>query len=125
MGTCHTKAKPPHQPLKLDQQQPKLAFKNLKIEKKLKDSLPIPGIKSRLSSAIVLSFYSRRKKVISLVLVLSRASRAYIISQEGLPGFLVEKYSTLSQLMFTEFKMSKQFVLGICPEYSQAELDKL
>ena len=80
MGTCHTKAKPPHKAQMLDPQQSKRAFKNLKFETSLKDSLPIPGIKSRLSSAIVLSFYSRRKKVISLVLVLSRASRAYIIS---------------------------------------------
>ena len=114
MGACH-KTAVVKKPLKLDPQQSEHWFEILKFEKKLKDSLPIPGIKSRLSSAIILSFYSRRKKVVSLMLVLSRESRAYIISQEGLPGFLVEKYNSLSELMRNEFKL-KNFARLVCTD---------
>ena len=125
MGACH-KTAVAIQPLKLDPQQSEQLFKILKFDKKLKDSLPIPGIKSRLSSAIVLSFYSRRKKVVTLMLVLSRESRAYIISQEGLPGFLVEKYRGLSELMKNEFKMSDFARLACTDQITcQAELDEL
>ena len=50
------------------------------VDMGLKHSLPIPGINSRLASAVVLGYYSRRKKVIKTVIVLNRASRTYIIT---------------------------------------------
>ena len=119
MGHCISKSK-------FTQSNPpiSLAFDDLKVERSLKDSLPIPRLRSRLASAIVLSFHGRKKKVIKDVLVLSRASHAYIISQEGLPGFLMPKYDTLTSLMFSEFEMTRRFIPDVCSEIS-IDLDSL
>ena len=65
-------------------------FLKLKYEDSLRHALPVPEIKSRLATSIALSYFCRRKNVIKLLLTLSRKGRAFIISQIGLPGFLVD-----------------------------------
>ena len=59
-------------------------------------SLPFPAIKSRLSTAHMFSFYGRVKSSLKLGIVLSVGSRAYIITQEALPGFLTTRYESIS-----------------------------
>ena len=78
-------------------------FLKLKYEDSLRHSLPVPGIKSRLATSIALSYFCRRKNVIKLLLTLSRKGRAFIISQIGLPGFLVEKKTYERILSLTEW----------------------
>ena len=63
---------------------------DLKIDVSQKDELPFPGLESRNASAIIFSFYSTKKDVIKKCLVLSKSSRAFIISQKGLAGFLID-----------------------------------
>ena len=67
--------------------------------------LPFPGLESRLSSAIVLSYQGISKEVIKLTLVLSKRSRVFIISQEGLKGFLLKR-RTCFKLLLKELEMS-------------------
>ena len=61
---------------------------DLKVDRSQRHSLPIPRLQSLLASATIFSFKGLRKDVIVVLIVLSRSSRAYIITQEGLPGFL-------------------------------------
>ena len=90
-----------------------VSLKQFKVDKSLKDSLPFSGLKSRLCSAIVLSFLNKKKKVIALINVLSRGSRAYILSQGGLNGFLTARYDTLSSLLFSELSLTEQVEIDI------------
>ena len=52
--------------------------------------LPTEKIKSRCAMAFILRFYGRKADVCHLLQRLSHASRAYIVNEKGLPGFLVE-----------------------------------
>ena len=95
---------------------------DLQVDRKLKDALPFPGIKSRLSSAIVLSFIGRRKKVVMRVIMLSKSCRAYIITQGCLPGFLLAQYQNLEQLLRSELLFSREFNSPLPDDISQDEL---
>ena len=66
-------------------------IQDIKIPDILRHSLPFPGLKSRYASAIICSSFGRSKFTIKIFLMLSKESRAYIITQEGLPGFLCQK----------------------------------
>ena len=90
-----------------------VSLEQFKVDKSLKHSLPFPGLKSLLSSAIVLSFLNKKKKVIALINVLSRGGRAYILSQGGLNGFLTPRYDTLSSLLFSELSLTEQVEIDI------------
>ena len=90
-----------------------VSLKQFRVDKSLKDSLPFPGLKSRLCSAIVLSYLNKKKKVIALINVLSRGGRAYILSQGGLNGFLTPRYDNLSSLLFSELQLTQQVKINI------------
>ena len=79
---------------------------DLPVDKELKHALPFPVIKSRLSSAIIMSYMYTRKKVVMRVIVINRSCRAYIITQEGLPGFLIPRYQNLASLLSSELLIS-------------------
>ena len=49
-----------------------------------------------MATGIMLSYYGSRREVCQMLQLLSHASRAYIVEQEGLPGFLVHKPSPLT-----------------------------
>ena len=67
-------------------------FQDLPIDRAHKMALPIPGLKSRISSAIVWSLRDLRKKGVMTLLILSKSSNAYIKSQDGLRGFYSIKH---------------------------------
>ena len=91
----------------------------------LRHSLPLPGVNSRLASAVIPGFYGRRKKVIKTVIVLNRASRTYIITQGGLPGFLLEQYDTLESLMYNEHHMTVRFQSELITDLRKEEIESL
>ena len=70
------------------------------IEPSLKMSLPIPNLKSRISTAIIFSLRDLRKKGVKTLLVLSKSSNAYIKSQDGLPGFYSVKHDNSCSWFF-------------------------
>ena len=78
---------------------------DFKFDKDLRHSLPFPELKSRLVSAEILKGYGFQKEVVKIVLVLNRASHAFIISQEGLPGLLLKTYASMEHLLFTELNL--------------------
>ena len=78
------------------------SIQDLVYDPKLRNSLPFPGLKSRLASAIVLSFHGIRRKVVKIVITLNKASRAYMLSQDCLPGFLIEQYPSFESQIFSE-----------------------
>ena len=53
-----------------------------------------------------MSYFDIQKGVVVKVIVLSKRSRAFIITQAALPGFLLRRYETLSSLVFNELKIS-------------------
>ena len=53
---------------------------DLKVDRSLFHSLPIPRLPSRLASATVFSFQGIKRDVIALLIVMSKSSRAYIIT---------------------------------------------
>ena len=80
----------------------------LKIAKD-RHSLPFPKmLPSRLCTSIILSFKGLSKDVIMLNLVMCHGSRDFIISQEGLQGFLTRVHNNFNSL-FYELKLSKDF----------------
>ena len=58
------------------------------IKEEMSSGLPLPTLRSRNATATILSFLSYRGQVCHLLQRLSHQSRAFIVSQEGLPGFL-------------------------------------
>ena len=82
---------------------------DLVVDDKLRHSLPLPGIQSRLASAVIFSFLGKKKNVSKTVIVLNRGGRAYIITQGFLAGFLISNYESLASLMFNELTMNCKF----------------
>ena len=74
--------------------------KLIPLEDKDRHSLPFHMLNSRISTSIVLSFVGRRKAVIKLSIVLSKASRSFIVSQLGLPGFLLSSHDNFASFLF-------------------------
>ena len=54
--------------------------------------LPFPGLPSRISTAICLSFDDLQTNVVKKMLVLCKRGRVYIITQHGLSGFLLKRH---------------------------------
>ena len=86
-------------------------IQEIKIPNSLRHSLPFPRIKSRLASAIICSSFARKKYTIKVLIMLNKESRAYIISQDGLPGFLCQKQqsSNFEYLMTSELQITCNF----------------
>ena len=74
--------------------------KLIPLEQKDRHRLPFPMLKSRISTSIILSFAGRRKAVIKLSIRLSKASRSFIASQLGLPGFLLPTHDNFASFYF-------------------------
>ena len=55
-------------------------FDELKVDKRRRHDLPIPRLPSRLCTAIIFSHHGRSKPVIKMLIVLSKSSRAFIIT---------------------------------------------
>ena len=64
------------------------SFDRLKVSDEMKSALPVPKLNSRNVIAYILSYYGRKLEVYKLTLGLSKSSRAFIITQNGLQGFL-------------------------------------
>ena len=62
----------------------------VKIQDKLKKSLPFKSIQSRLPTATILAYTGYMREVIILLQRLSHGSRAFIFNAKGLEGFLVK-----------------------------------
>ena len=58
------------------------------VETKLRHKLPSDRIPSRLSHAQIWALLKVKKEVIKTLLLLSTSSRAFIITQNGLQGFV-------------------------------------
>ena len=58
------------------------------IKDELKKSL-IFGLRARLPIGVILGFYGYSYEVMRLMQVLSHGTRAYIINENGLPGFVI------------------------------------
>ena len=78
---------------------------DLKVDRSRVHSLPIPHLPSRLASATIWSFQGVKRDVIVLLILMSRSSRAYIITQEGLPGFLPTEYASFHDLLVLKLKV--------------------
>ena len=105
-----------------------LDFEKLQIDPQRKDALPIPEIPSRVATAIALSYSGREKEVISKLLQLNKAGRDFIVSQKGLPGFILKDgdYSQACRREFQLLETSDEFrqeLLGFA--YSQDKIDAL
>ena len=70
--------------------------------------LPFPGIPSRISTAICLSLDDLQINVIKKMLVLCKRGRVFIITQNGLSGFLLKCHnnclSWISDYLRTELE---------------------
>ena len=58
------------------------------IKEELKKNV-ILGIEAMLRIEIILGFYAYSPKVMQLLQTLSHSTRAYIVNENGLPGFVV------------------------------------
>ena len=67
-------------------------FEQFPVEKAFRSKLPFHLLKSRLSSTIVFSMLARKKDATIIAIVLCKSSRAYIITQSGLKGFLLTEH---------------------------------
>ena len=63
-------------------------FDKLVVDPKLKHQLVTDRLKSRHATAIIFGYLGVRRVVLKLLLTLNNNSRAFIITQDGLPGFL-------------------------------------
>ena len=81
---------------------------HLRVDPSLTHSLPIPPIESRHASAILLSYFGRRKEVIKFLLTFHKAGRSFIITTNGLPGFLLTKHNNSNSFLY-ELKLSESF----------------
>ena len=62
----------------------------MEISPEFKHALPLPFLESRHVSAKIFGMLDTKKKSISILLLLSKSSRAFVITQKGLPGFLID-----------------------------------
>ena len=95
------------------------------VDAGMQSSLPFHLLKSRLSTAIVLSFFSTKKKVIKLSIILSKASRAYIISQDGLPGFLLNHHNNIMSWLYELSKTVDELRYSISYSLEAYEVENL
>ena len=83
-------------------------LEDLHFNQSLRNSLPSDLLKSRLCTALVLTGFGLQKKVVKVFLKLSKRSRAFIISQAGLPGFLLTRHDNILSFMHDQFSLTLQ-----------------
>ena len=88
------------------------------------NALPIPNLKSRLSTSIIFSYQDRRKAVVKLLLILCHSGRAFVITQDGLKGFLMTNHDNIASWLI-ELRLSRTFRKQIECFETQAEVDDL
>ena len=88
---------------------------DFKFDRELRHCTPFPKLKSRLVSAEILKGYGIQYEVIKMVIILNRAGRAFILSQEGLPGLLVKSYTydKMSDLLVKELRLDFSIVCTV------------
>ena len=79
---------------------------------------------SRLCTSIIFSFQGLSKSVIILNLVMCKASHDFIITQEGLKGFLNRVHDNFKSL-FYELKVSKDFARKVGIFANEKEIEGL
>ena len=99
-------------------------FDEFPVEHGRRHDLPFKKIRSRLASAIILSFRDRKKHVTITLLTLTKSSRAFIITQGGLPGFLLDHHNNSMSWLY-ELQMSAQFRREMACYPEQIELEDL
>ena len=82
-------------------------FDKLIIDPAYKHALPFKGLDSRHASAVICKHYGRRKDVIIMNLLMNRSSRAFIISQNGLEGFVDLKHDNFDSWLYETGKFIK------------------
>ena len=102
-------------------------FDHLKVDPELANALPLPGLENRSVVSNIWSYHGRKKDVIKLTLILSRASRAYMIRLKGLHGALLDHHNNALSWSH-EVQMSAKFrneTLGFLEEELGELLAKL
>ena len=61
--------------------------------------LPFKDIQSRNATAIILSYLDNRQTVLITMQKIAHITRAYIINNQGLPGFLIGKKEHLFKVL--------------------------
>ena len=97
---------------------------NFYVEPDWYHALPFHLLKSRISTAIVLSYYDTKKKAVKMTMVLSKSSRAYIITQGYLQGFLLERHENVMSWLF-DLKTVPQFREEVSCYLETSEIDKV
>ena len=97
---------------------------NFPVDVELKHSLPIPQLTSRLSTSVILSFLGRSKPVIMFALTLNRKSRAFIITQGCIPGFLQPNHDNIDSLLF-ELQTSESFRKEVNCDLSSDRIEEM
>ena len=99
-------------------------FAPLQVKSSLRHSLVSTMLPSRHATAIVFGYYGRRKSVIALLYTLNNHSRAFIITQDHLPGFTVPIHINCESWLY-EFFESTQFRLEVNQSITQEEVSGL
>ena len=101
-----------------------LNFNDFPVEQQHKKDLPLNKLRSRLVTAVIFGLHGRKIKVIKMLLTLSKSSRAFIITQNGLKGFLSEHHNNRFS-WFYELQLSAQFRREVACHLEQMELEGL
>ena len=112
----YNKSLPSNSPIYITKKKRRIA--SYTVNQSQRHDLPFPGIKSRLVASIILGFDGCRNMVVSLSIRLSKSSRAFIISQNCLPGFIFQKHHNITSWLY-EFKMSEKFRKSLEVQISQ------
>ena len=104
--TPSNKSLPSNSPIYITRKKRRIA--SYAVNQSQRHDLPFPAIISRLVTSIILGFNGCRNMVVSLSIRLSKKSRAFIISQNCLPGFISEKHHNIKSWLY-EFQMSEKF----------------
>ena len=99
-------------------------FDEFPVEQERRRALPLNKLRSRLPTAIIFGFHGRKKQVIKMLLVLSNSSRAFIITQGGLRGFLLAHHNNSASWLY-ELQLSAKFRTEAACFLSQTELEDL
>ena len=86
------------------------------VDPSLRHGLPSDRIKSRLSHAKIWELYGIKKDTIRTLIILSRNSRAFVLTQRlTLDGFLIDYHVCIASWFF-EFQFYTQFSSRIADE---------
>ena len=118
------KSLPSNSPIHITKRKEKRSVASYVVNQSQRHDLPFPAIKSRLVTSIILGFNGCRNMVVSLSIRLSKSSRAFIISQNCLPGFIFQKHHNITSWLY-EFKMSEKFRKSLEVQISQEHAENI